>query len=64
MHIKKLFEAADAMYGLLMARADLLVGCTRGSDEEKEYKALRRAMSAYEYERWPKGKIAGGKGGG
>jgi len=53
---------ADAMHALLMARADALEGCTDGSPEEAELKAIADALVAYEAKRWPTGKEQGGKG--
>jgi hypothetical protein len=54
--------STDAMHGMLMRCADALVGCTEGSDEEVQLKAIVDAIEAYEAVRWPEGKIAGGKG--
>jgi hypothetical protein len=42
---------ADAMHTLLMARADALEGCTDGSPEEAELKAVADALVAYEAKR-------------
>jgi hypothetical protein len=47
---------ADAMHGVLMARADALEGCTQGSPEEAEVKTIVDAIEAYEIKRWPEGK--------
>jgi hypothetical protein len=56
---------ADALHGMLMRQADSLAGCTEGSDEEAELKAIVDAIEAYEARRWPLGKdptVPGGKG--
>ena len=53
---------ADALHALLVMRADELVGCTEGSDDERELGAITDAIEAYEAVRWPEGKIPGGKG--
>jgi hypothetical protein len=50
------------MHTLLMARADAIEGCTDGSPEEAELKAIANALVAYEAKRCPDGKEDGGKG--
>ena len=50
------------MHALLVARADELVGCTENSPEERELEALTDTIEAYERQRWPLGRIPGGKG--
>jgi predicted nuclease of predicted toxin-antitoxin system len=59
---QEVLPEADAMHALLVSRADQLDGCNLGSPEEAEYISLVKAIEAYEAKRWPKGKIAGGKG--
>ena len=54
--------AADRLHALLVQRADQLDGCTEGSPEEAEYEAIVDALVAYEEQRWPLGKVPGGKG--
>jgi hypothetical protein len=40
-------EGADAMHGVLMHRADTVGGCSEGSDEEVELKAIVDPIDAY-----------------
>lgn len=53
---------ADRLHGLLMDRAEVLAGCIEDSPEEDELRVIADALEAYEAKRWPKGRIAGGKG--
>jgi hypothetical protein len=53
---------ADALLSALVLRADALEGCTEGSDEGAELKAIVDEIEAYEAVRWSHGKIPGGKG--
>jgi len=55
-------EVTDRMHGLLMNRADALMGCLEDSAEDAELAALTNSIEAYERQRWPEGKIPGGKG--
>jgi len=50
------------MHAMLVARADALTGYLEGSPEEAELAALTDVIEAYESQRWPEGKIVGGKG--
>jgi hypothetical protein len=38
------------------------MGCSEGSPEEEELRALADVIDAYEAKRWPSEKVAGGKG--
>jgi len=60
--VEHLSQAADAMHAALVRRADDLMECVPGSPEEKELTAIADALEAYEAQRWPTGKIPGGKG--
>jgi len=60
--VTRLSAVTDAMHALLVKRADELIGCTENSHEEAELAALSDAIEAYEAQRWPLGKIPGGRG--
>ena len=60
--VSLLADVTDRMHGLLMERADALMGCTENSPEEAELGALTDVIEAYELQRWPLAKIPGLKG--
>jgi len=60
--VSYLADVTDRMHGMLMDRADALAGCLEGSAEEAELAMLTDIIEAYERQRWPLGRIAGGKG--
>jgi hypothetical protein len=60
--VSHLADVTDRTHGLLMERADALMGCLEGSAEEAELAALTDILEAYERQRWPEGRILGGKG--
>ena len=60
--VSHLADVTDRMHGLLMERADALMGCLEGSAEEAELAMLTDIIEAYERQRWPDGRIPGGKG--
>jgi len=60
--VTRLSQVTDRMHAVLVQRADELLGCTKNSPEEAELAALTDVIEAYELQRWPTGKIAGGKG--
>jgi hypothetical protein len=60
--VSHLADVTDRMHGLLMDRADALMGCTANSPEAAELAALTDVIEAYERQRWPEGRISGGKG--
>jgi hypothetical protein len=60
--VSLLVDVTDRMHGLLMERAEALMGCSENSPEEAELEALTNVIEAYERQRWPGGKIPGGKG--
>jgi hypothetical protein len=60
--VSHLADVTDRMHGLLVDRADALMGCTENSPEEAELEALTDVIEAYERQRWPLGRIPGGKG--
>ena len=60
--VSHLANVTDRMHGLLMDRADALMGCVEGSAEEAELAMLTEIIDAYERQRWPEGRISDGKG--
>ena len=54
--------AADAMYALLVLRADIPASRTQSCDEAVELQLMADAAEVYEAKRWPNGKVSGGKG--
>lgn len=60
--VSHLAGVTDRMHALLMERADALMGCTENSQEETELEALTDVIEAYERQKWPLGRIEGGKG--
>jgi hypothetical protein len=60
--VAHLADVTDAMHALLVKRADELMGCIEGSAEEAELATLTDVIEAYEAQRWPAGKVPGGKG--
>jgi len=59
-----LASVADVMRAFLVKRADELFCCVEGSPEERELEAIADALEAYEAQRWPLGKVPGGKASG
>jgi hypothetical protein len=57
-----LADVTDRMHGVLMDRADALMGCVEGSAEEAELEMLTDVIEAYERQRWPDGRVPCGKG--
>jgi hypothetical protein len=61
--VTRLSEVTDQMHGLLMDRADALMGCVEGSPQEAELAALTDVIEAYELQPVAdRENIAGGKG--
>ena len=60
--VSHLADVTDRMHGLLINRADALMGCLEVSAEEAELALLTDIIEAHERQRWPDGKIPGGKG--
>lgn len=58
----QLAKITDAMHALPVKRAAELMGFLEGSPEEAVLAALTDVIEAYEVQRWPLGKVPGGKG--
>jgi len=59
--VTRLSQVTDRMHALLVQRADELMGCTENSPEEAELAARTGVIEAHEAQRWPLGKVPGGK---
>jgi hypothetical protein len=60
--VSHLADVTDRMHGLLMERADALMGCLEGSAEEAELAAPTDIIEAYESQRlaaWPNSRRQG-----
>jgi hypothetical protein len=53
---------ADVMHALLVIRADVLMGAPEASDGATELQHITDGVEGYEFKRWPRGKVPGGKG--
>jgi hypothetical protein len=60
--VSHLADVTDRMHGLLMDRADALMGCVEGSAEEAELAMLTDIIEAYERQRWPEAQDLGRQG--
>ena len=55
-------DVTDKMLAYLIERADQLADHADHPRAEAELERVVNLIDAYEAERWPKGKVAGGKG--
>src|SRR5262245_17955568 len=55
--VSHLADVTDRIQGLLMDRADALMGCTENSPAEAELATLPAVIEANERQRWPQGRI-------
>ena len=60
--VGRLADVTDRMHAMLVRRADELMVSTDKSPEKAELAALVDVIESYERQRWPSGKIIGGKG--
>jgi hypothetical protein len=58
--VSQLADVTDRMHAMLVRRADMV--CTDESPGKAELAALVDVIESYERQRWPTGKIIGGKG--
>ena len=56
------WDVTDKMLAYLIARADALAAYAANPRAEEELERVVDLIEAYEAERWPHGKVAGGKG--
>ncbi len=56
------WSATDDMLAYLVRRADKLAAFADNPTAQAELEHLVNLIEAYEIERWPQGKVAGGKG--